>query len=326
MGEPQRLSEDSDIEIVLPREGSPVSIYVSDRGTTLIRNSADNLIVVSPEGKDVGKIDLLKDAFTETENRQYVHDTTAGPYWSGLSAWYYLDLPQGEIFVVRPWWGRHIFVDVSRGKLARSSQAFEVATLKTEEKLVMSALSSKEEPADHEFSKYGAAYLAGILKLKQAIPLLKSVEKSTDIGSCTFGGLSFGEDYNNEVNPRRYCTYDLRQAAQLSLRRLGITPKHLPCHSFQLEQGDDEIPFVPTDLKRPRHENVERVKVGMSAKHVLNTIGAPDFINYDTWSYDMDADEPFSLTLTFDERKVTATKKEAPLWKSGLSRDEALAY
>lgn len=64
----------------------------------------------------------------------------------------------------------------------------------------------------------------------------------------------------------------------------------------------------------------------MSAKEVLNTIGAPDYIDDDSWSYDMDAEVPFSLTLTFDTYNVTAIKKEAPLWKTGLARDKALAF
>lgn len=326
MEKPQRLSKDSTFEFASPKEISPVAIYVSDRGTTLIRTGADELIVVSHQGKDVGKVELLADAFTEAEYERFMHKTLAGPLWTGLSAWYFLNVPGGEMFVVRPWWGRRIFVDVNRGKLSRSSEALIAAAVEREKALVMDALISKKEPNDYELSKSDAAYLSGVLKLKKAIPLLKTLEESTYLRGCTYGGRSFGEDFNNEVNPHSYCTYWLRQVVQLSLRRLGVVPKPLPCHAFELEKNGKSIPFVPPALEHPRHEAVQKVKVGMSAKEVLNHIGIPDFVSDGTWSYDMDANPPFSTTLTFDACKVTAIKREAPLWKSGLSRDDVIAW
>jgi hypothetical protein len=323
---PLDLDKDSEPDLWLPDEGSPVAIFVSDRGSTVIRTAWDNLIVVSHQGEEVGKVDLLKGALTEAENKQFVRNTTAGPYWTGLSVWYYLQIPERELFVMRPWWGRRIFVDIGEAKVASTNGSLIEAAAETERQLVIAALSSTEEPNDNELSRGGAAYLAGVLHIQQAIPFLKAAEESTYFGSYTAGGLSAGRDYNNEVDPHRYRTYSLRQVAQLSLRRLGVAPRPLPCHTFELMKHGTSKPFVPTTRERPRHESVQEVKVGMSAKQVLNLIGSPDFIDFDTWSYDMDADTPFSVTLTFDARKVTGIKREAPLWKSGLSRDEALAY
>uniref|UniRef100_UPI00261C8686 hypothetical protein n=1 Tax=uncultured Gimesia sp. TaxID=1678688 RepID=UPI00261C8686 len=148
----------------------------------------------------------------------------------------------------------------------------------------------------------------------------------TEYERSAVGGLSFDEDGNNEIDPHSDSTYGLRQAAQLSLRRLGVVPKPLPCHSFELVKDGKSIPFVPPAIERPRHEAVQKVKVGMSARDVLNHIGIPDYISDDTWSYDMDANPLFSITLTFDAHKVKAVKREAPLWKSGLSRDEVVAW
>ena len=64
----------------------------------------------------------------------------------------------------------------------------------------------------------------------------------------------------------------------------------------------------------------------MSAKQVLNRIGAPDFIGYSTWSYDMDASKPFTLTLHFDARKITRVERRKPAWNDGQTRDQLLAY
>ncbi|WP_298860183.1 hypothetical protein [uncultured Gimesia sp.] len=93
MEKPQRLSKDSTIEFAFPKEASPLAIHVSDRGTTLIYTGAYELIVVSPQGKDVGKVNLLADAFTETEYERFMHKTMAGTFWASLSAWYYLNVP-----------------------------------------------------------------------------------------------------------------------------------------------------------------------------------------------------------------------------------------
>ncbi|QDV51768.1 outer membrane protein assembly factor BamE [Gimesia fumaroli] len=313
-------------EYAIPKEGSPVMIFVSDHGTAVILTSRDHLIVVSSKGQKVGESDFLKDALTEDEIDQFVHRWLLGQSWSRFNAWYFLDLPGRKLFVIRSGWGRRIFVNALKGKLVQSSQALEADAEEREKKLVMATLSLKEEPDNHELSKLAAAYLAGILKLPEAIPFLRTLEESRYSSSCTCGGNYDDEDFNNEIDPRRYCTYDLRQVTQLSLRRLGVTPKHLPCHSFKLEKDGIAIPFKSTVQERPRHEAVELVEVGMSAREVLNTIGAPDYIDHDTWSYDIDASPPFSLNLTFNARNVTATKKEAPLWKSGLARDEALAF
>jgi hypothetical protein len=40
----------------------------------------------------------------------------------------------------------------------------------------------------------------------------------------------------------------------------------------------------------------------------------------------MEANNPFSITLTFDARNVTGIKREDPLWKAGFARDQALSY
>ena len=310
----------------MPKEPSPVAIYVSDLGTTAIRTAWDDLIFVSRQGRDVGEIDLLEEALTDAENERFVHNTTAGPMWTGLSVWYFLETPEGEFFVIRPWWGRRIVMNAERAELVRPDEAMLEAAAALEKKLVLAALTSEDGADLREMSKYEAAYLAGVLNLRDAVPSLKVLEKSTYIGSSMIGGSLLGEDYENEVDPYRYSTFGLRQVAQLSLRRLGVQPKSLPSYSFKIERNGKRRPFVIPARKRPRHEAVEEVAVGMSAKQVLTLIGAPDFISHGTWRYDMDADAPFSFTLTFDDRKVTESKWKAPLWKSVLPGDEALAH
>jgi len=327
MHEPMKLSEDSDFEIAFPKEMSPVLVCVSDTGSTVICTATYDLIVVSPSGADLGEIDLLEDALTDEENEQFVHSTTAGPWWTGLSAWYFLQTPTDELFVIRPWWGRRIFVDAKTGKLASGNPSLIESAIEIEKTMVLATMSREKPPAERQvLSEYEAAYLAGVLRIEESIPALRTLEESAYSGSSTSGGLSFDVSFENEVDPHSYSTFTLRQVVQLSLRRLGVPPKPLPCHSFDLVQGDDRSEFVPPARTRSREESVQDVKVGMPAKQVLTLVGSPDFVGYDAWSYDIDADSPFSITLTFDARNVTMIQKEDALWKSGLSRDEALAY
>ncbi|MBD3674037.1 MAG: hypothetical protein HUJ26_10985 [Planctomycetaceae bacterium] len=327
MGKPFLIREDPPIRMSRPLEASPIDVYVSNSGWTVIRTHFDELIVVSRTGKDIGKHDLLEDGFTKQENRDYVHHTTAGPYWTGLSIWYFISVSGREYFVVRPWWGRRLFVDLKKGLVQNKDLKDLVETAKAREtELILDVVHAKTHPDQSRLTQYQAAYLSGVLGIKEAIPFLRRFEKSEYSGSSVFGGLSFGEEYKNEVDPHSYYTLTHRQVAQLSLRRLGETPSALPCHIFKLENGDQSKPFFITSLKKPRHHNVESLKVGMDAKQVLELVGSPDFVSRETWSYDMDSDEPFSLNLTFDERRVTEIHRVQPLWESGHTRDYSLAY
>ena len=305
-------------------EGSPASILVSDSGVTIVHTAYENIMVISPTGKVSSKIDFLDDALTDDENRNYVHQTTAGPMWAGLSISYFFEHKSREYYAIRPWWGRRIIVDLKSGEIQKTTDKLSDACIVSEKEIVMKSLEKKPKNDNERFEQCLAIYLAGVLKMKKAIPYLRSAENSTVIGSSTSGGLSWGEDFDNEVDPHSYETYSIRQIAQLSLRRLGEKPKSLPCHSFEITMDGESKRFNPI-LKNERHENVSKVKVGMSAKQILTLIGPPDFISYDKWSYDMGVSTPFTLTIKMDARKSTAIERQKPIWLNGLDRDEALA-
>ena len=125
MGEPQEISYGSStpFTIQFPKEASPIDIFVNDAGWTVIRTGWDELIVVGRDGKDRGKIDILDDAFTEEEKKKHVHQTTAGPMWSGKSRWYFAK-PDGKgTFVVRTAWGTYVVMDLQSGKLVKNTKA-----------------------------------------------------------------------------------------------------------------------------------------------------------------------------------------------------------
>ena len=135
------------------------------------------------------------------------------------------------------------------------------------------------------------------------------------------------ERFEGEVNPHSYSTFGFRQVVHLSLRRLGVRPKQLPLNEFdvQYEIYEKNRPYTPAVLSVPRESNADKIKKGMRAEQVLDFLGAPDFVGNDTWEYDMDSQEPFSLILKWDVRQVIdIQKKMPPLWKVRFVRDEQI--
>src|SRR5436190_5954408 len=108
---------------------SPYALFVSDAGWTVIRTSMDHVICISPQGVDRGAVNLLKDALSWEELKQYAYFTYSGINWDRKSLWYFCDVHGRNLFVVRPWWERRILIDVEAGGLAKASPAVENAII-----------------------------------------------------------------------------------------------------------------------------------------------------------------------------------------------------
>jgi len=317
-------------------EGSPEEIFVSDTGWTVIRTGGDELIAVDPAGHDRSRIRFLSEGLTKEERAKYVSNTTAGPMWSDYSLWYFLDAAGQHLFVVRPWWGRRVIMNIESGKLLAETSGVSTGAASYERNYVLTELArgvesrgklEKEECCEALWPILTAAYLAGRLPVAEAVPLLEKLQEVSSVGSSTGGGLGTGEKFEGEVNPHSYSTFTLRQVAHLSMRRLGKVPKPLPANEFDVQYAvyEKHHPYKPKALSVSRTANAEQVKEGMRAEQVLDLVGAPDFVGYDTWEYDMDADRPFSLILKWDARQVIGVQRKTPaLWKQGFVRDEQI--
>lgn len=322
-------------------EGSPSSIFLTDDAWTVVR-VYDDLICLDPEGQERGRVDIL-DQFTRKERSDFVHNTTAGPMWTGKSLWYFVSVGDGHFFVIRPWWGRRIIIDVETGKALQKTDEFEAACAKQERMDVLFELTQavetrKEWEAKEECPCVESAYLAGALKIKAAVPLLKQLQ------DCEYSGCSTSstrvESIEGRVNPFNHSVFSLRQAVQLSLRRLGETPESFPATEFKVEfdDYDKQTKFVPPILSVPRHENAIQVKLGMEPETVLSILGAPDFVD-DSWEYDLDSTPPSTLVLTWGQPLSAyfgLTKKgpalvtriqrlKTPAWANGQIRDRQIA-
>ena len=172
-----------------------------------------------------------------------------------------------------------------------------------------------------------AAYVAGKLQMKEAIPILRQLEQSEWSGRSTSRGYSTSGKHDGVVDPFTYSTFTIRQVAQLSLRRLGEVPQQLPAMRFKMinENGDHE--FKPVPLKQSRHTRVSNLRIGMKAEQVLTLIGSPDFVSRETWDYDIDNADPYTLVVSWDGQQVKEiTRKSPPVWQDGETRDETIVY
>lgn len=331
MGKPVQLGNDPSRPHSFPDEGSPVSIYVSDSGHTVIYTGFQELILINLTGKETNKLNVLEDGLTKDEREKYVSDTTAGPMWAGQSHWYFVEADSREYFVIRPWWGRHVILDLATGRISPPTEALRNATAKAEKAYVISILQGaldgtikKCECCAGPHEAAFAAYLAGVLKIKEAIPALRKIEDDTSSGSSTMGG--YAEIPQGRVDPFNYSTYTTRQIIHLALRRLGEKPGPFPCTQFRTEHKnyDQMKPYVREPVPGSRHTNATKIQKGMSPEQVINLVDCPDYIPSRIWQYDMDADEPYTLAISWtDDQKVKEIEVIRPaLWKEGTVRDQ----
>ena len=330
MGEPLQLGNDSSKTYSFPEEGSPISIYVSDSGHTVIYTGLQELILIDINGKETSRLNILEDGLTKDEKEKYVSDTSAGPMWAGRSHWYFVEADSREFFVIRPWWGRHLIIELATGRITPATEALGNATAEAEKAYVISVLQGA---LDGTIKKCGccggpheaalAAYLAGVLNIKEGIPALRKLEGDTSIGSSTTGG--FDEIPQGRVDPFDYSTYTIRQSIHLALRRLGEKPGPFPCTRFKTEHKDyDKMkPYIREPVDGTRHANATKLQNGMSPEQVINLLDCPDYIPGRIWQYDMDADGPYTLAISWtDDQKVKKIEVIRPaLWKEGTLRD-----
>lgn len=302
----------------LPEETSPIGLFVDDSAWTVILHADYRLTAVDPVGADRWTFEVLEDGLTDTERTEHVHVTTAGPLWTGLSEWYFLEGGGEPKFVIRPWWGRRIVIDLASGKLINASPPVLADCEHVERRIAMDSLDEAlAELNDENHGRYlTAAFLAGKLEMKEAIPALRRLEESEYQGSSV---LASGDVLRRpgRVMLDEWSEFTARRIAQLSLRRLGERPRPFPGTELLKFTRDGEAaePYQPTPREGDRSLNATLVKPGMSPEDVVGLIGAPDFNDESVWHFEMDAAAPYTLTILWKQGRVERTQPHRPpLW------------
>ena len=208
MGKSEPLEDNSAIMVRSTEEESPVAIFVSNTGWTVIRTGWDELIAVDLAGHDRARVKLLSEAFTKEEQEKYVDHTTAGPRWSGYSLSYFLDVDGQALFIVRPWWGRRVMINLETGKLIQATAAILAGAAEYERNYVLTELAKavdgrqkwdKEEAGELIGPILKASYLAGRIRVMEAVSFLEKLQDSSYSGSSISGGLGLLERFDGEV-------------------------------------------------------------------------------------------------------------------------------
>ena len=324
MGKPEFWGDDPKNTYTPILEGSPCRIYVSDSGYSVIYTSWDELVIVDPKGKENGKVNILKDCLTKDENDKYVSQTTAGPMWAGRSYWYFVSVESKEYFIIRPWWGKHLIIELATAAITIPTDSIAMAIQKSEKDYVLGVLKTVLDGTMKKCDCCGgshevilAAFLAGLLRIKEAIPALRKLEDSTHSGSSCMGG--FGDVPEGRIDPFNYSVYDTRQSVHMALRLLGEKPGAFPCTSFMMEHKkySKMKPYKRKTMPGTRESNAEKVKKGMSPEQVIDLIDCPDCIPLRDWRYDIDVEQPYTLIIIWtNERTVKDIKVIRPaLWQ-----------
>jgi hypothetical protein len=328
-------------------EGSCAFLYVDDDGWVVIVTGFNDLIVINPAGQQTGGVNVLRDGLTTAQLKRYTHETTAGPMWAGLSHWYFVTAENRRLFVIRLWWNHRVVLDMEKGELVSETNGISAACIAAEREFVIRELSKaaftgkrqnelkQKLEQERTGSLYTAVDLAGILGMKETVPWIRVLECSKYSGRSSFSPLSIGDppEIEGEVVPGTCSTFTLRQAAQLSLRRLGEIPRPLPVYEFTIYYQDrrKNHKFKMVPLSQPRHTRVDSVIQGMKPDQVLQLLGSPDLVGREkgdsTWEYNMDAAAPYTLVITWDGLKIIQIdKKSPPLWQAREGKDAKLAH
>lgn len=305
-----------------PEEYSPTRIVVSDDGWTAIHTGWDQLVFVDANGRNCCRIDDLKELLSKKDRSEFTTWSTGGVIWTPYSLWHFATIDGKRIFVIRLWWGHQLIFDPENGQRLKVTSSYAKAIRDSQvdhcRKVLANAVADgiNDDSADNLLTP---ALLAGQLDIRDSIPHLRELETSEFVG--LFGGSMATDIEPGAINPFFIQQFTLRQVSQLSLRRLGESPKPLPVFEFPKHRVDGN--FRP-ETRNEREKLVASIKPGMSAPEVLEILGSPDFINYPSWSYDLDGGDPKTATISWDSYQVKDVNLTKSLWNDGLSRDKQI--
>jgi len=274
-------------------DDSPHEVWVSNDGWVVARTHAwfhGGLTVFNPTGQVVLRCTLDGEdhcRILDDNSRGFVHDTSAGPFWSQSSIAYFFECFERPFWCLRTWWGYRVIIDLIEARLVSSTSIDDGLATGIERAWIVNTLSTglivietegnqlrqQEKFWTNVGSVMTAAYHAGWLQATQAIPFLRRLEPNDVSGGSTS---QFGADLE---------TLCFAQIAKLSLLRLGQEPQWYAGYRFQFDCEADSEDREVLQVPRPAIRDLAILKPGMTPFETLDRLGYPDFIR-DEWEYD----------------------------------------
>ncbi|WP_120544667.1 hypothetical protein [Corallococcus terminator] len=288
------------------RENSPHELHVSDDGWSVLRTHGFNpeVIAVAPSGRDAVRVRIHGPERTPVQCEAPVagsHDwlalrmvgSTGGMFWTS-NAWPYFFRDGGtDFFVWRTHWGQRLVLDLTHATLVPedAADAARVHAMDAAEERGVSALLSElaerwEEvralvaengtsagpetldPLRDKLERVVAAlHLVGVHRIQACLPFLQQWE-TVDALLYTTSSIA-GRGASLEVQT-------FRPIAQHSQRLLGVSPLGFAAYRFlDFDEARRQVPGHLTD----RRERLMALKRKMSARQVLEQVGAPDHLS-----------------------------------------------
>lgn len=305
---------------------APTKIDVSNKGQALVSDGRFILIIDS-KGRDRNRVDLFTQVFTPDERREKVEWTTAGSRWDDYSLRYFLPLSLEEkeslYYVIETWWGRTVLIDMDSCRpINELRKPFQKTIAKETERSVIQILKEASKELPEWAAKDGcfdydqlAQYKAAIFQSaytdidpKAIIPLLHELEKIEYFDVFGGGVNNFEPKKEGEPDISDFSQSTLRKLIHFALRKNGALPKKFPCckpraYHNPYQQKDWPLPTISTEDKTA---NAVKINQSMTPQQVLELLGGPDYILNSALGYFIDAIEPYSLELRFEEGIVSA--------------------
>jgi len=309
-------------------EAPCLSLKITDKGLSIILTRKDQLIMVALDGNDLGKIDLIKDAFSDDEKQKYMAESSEGFLWNYCTQWYFAQEEEKDLYIINPYWGRRIIINLSNARIIEPTADTTASLDKMEREQILKNLeegvNTKEKWVNaskntDERRIFKAAFFAGKMEIKESIPWLK---KLNDVSTVSFKSSgTVGLKYGGIIDRFVYQEFGVRSAVNLSLRRLGEKPGAYPCFQFMMMKKIDDmlksVPYVPPETAGAQKGNAEKLTKGMNPQEVLDIMNIPDYIDLRRWYYEIDDEKPYTLCVKWDMKGVLEINKETPpFWKS----------
>ena len=279
------------------------------------------LVVVRPDGWAKTKLNILGKLLSPQECEKRVIYTSAGADF-GNRYCYVVSDQRVSYFVMRTFWDRRVVVNLRESHLIKPPGALEAVLEQHERKYVLATLRAANSVKNLEKlsdwqemrSLFMAIHMAGRLRVRESIPLLRTVEADPHING-SFQADEFAQD--SRSSHYFWEEHEYRRAAQTALRRIGEKPRPLPAMTLDDVPTHNGVPWLKVPPK-PREQQVDEVRLGLTPREVIRLLGSPDDANHiQQWRYDMDADRPFTLMLFWQHGQVKQIiKKTPPVWQN----------
>ena len=276
---------------------APIRVWVHDDSSVVIWDARHAFIALDALTGEARVEAHLRELVPEEDwHAGHIHQTTAGPMWTSNAHFIFFQFDDRTWFGCRTGWDRVFVLDFGDGRsitdpTAPITSAMDAA-LRDRAMSVLRAAADNTEPIveprlyETDAAVLDALDIAGRLRLRDALPFIRELEQVNPASSHPLP--IFSPETADETTVLR--PFRLRQWAHTTLRRLGETPRPLPC--MYVTEDAWSAPIACLEVPADRTAGIASLATQCSRSDVLTALGPPDDIldarNSNRWLYAID--------------------------------------